>query len=119
MVTSGRQGLSFHGNWNGDEGTEKNSNFYHRLNRIQVEDPRITKWMNKKQMKYTSPDIQNEMLKVNISYFLEIQKTYFPSELNMLMHYAYLSTIGIFFLLQKQLPKGITPMDDCDFSKVN
>ena len=75
--------------------------------------------MNKKQFKYTSPDIQNEMLKENISYVLEIHKTYFPSELNMLMPYAYLSAIGIFFLLQKQLLKGIIPMHNCDFNKVN
>ena len=59
------------------------------------------------------------MLRVNISYYLEIHKTYFPSELNMLMYYAYLSAIGIFFLLQKQLRKCITPMHNCDFNKVN
>ena len=89
-LTSGRKELSFRGNWNGNEGAEKNSNFYQLLKRIEVEDPRITKWMNKQQRKYTSPDIQNEMLKVNISYFLEIHKTYFPSESTTLMQYAYL-----------------------------
>ena len=89
-LTSGYQGLSFHGNWNGDEVAEKNSNFYQLLKKIEVDDPRITKWMNKKQLKYASPEAQNEMLKVNISYFLEIHKTYFPSELTILMHYAYL-----------------------------
>ena len=36
MLTSGQQGLSFRGNWNGDEGTEKNSNFYQLLKRIEV-----------------------------------------------------------------------------------
>ena len=102
--------MSFRGNRNGDEGAEKNSNFYQLLKRIEVDDPRITKWMNKKQLKYTSPDIKNEMLKVNFSYYLEIY---------MVMHCAYLSAIGIFFLLQKQLRKGITPMHSCDFSKAN
>ena len=67
-------------NWDGDEGAEKNLNFHEFLKRIKVEDPRITKWMNKNQLKQTS-DIQNLMLKVNISHFLEIHKTYFPSEL--------------------------------------
>ena len=39
-----------------------------------ADDPRITKWMNKKQLKNTSPDMQNEMLKVSIFYVLEIHK---------------------------------------------
>ena len=47
-LTLGRRRLSFRGNWNGDEGAEKNSNFYQLLKRIEVDDPRITKWMNKK-----------------------------------------------------------------------
>ena len=85
----------------------KKLNFYQLLKRIEVDDPRITKWMNKKQLKYTSPHIQNEMLKVNISYLLEINQTYFPSELTILLHYAYLSAIGTFFLLQKQSSKDI------------
>ena len=88
----------------------KKLNFYQLLKRIEVDDPRITKWMNKKQLKYTSRDIQDEMLKVNISCFLEIHKTYFPSELTIVMCYAYLSAIGTFFLLQKQSRKGMTPM---------
>ena len=57
-LTSGRQGLSFRGNWKRDEGVEINSNFYQLLNRIEVGDPCITKWINKNQLKDTINPLQ-------------------------------------------------------------
>ena len=63
-----RQGIAFRGRWKTDDpkilNGESNSNFIQLL-RIRAEDnPNLQKWMDKCQDKFTSPDIQNEILKL-------------------------------------------------------
>ena len=48
-----------------------NSNFYQVLKLRASEDPRIDEWLTRKQQKYTSPEIQSEMLGIMA---LEIQR---------------------------------------------
>ncbi|XP_066914540.1 zinc finger MYM-type protein 1-like [Clytia hemisphaerica] len=67
-----RQSLSLRGNWNEESKSELNSNFYQLLKLRALEDPRIDEWLVRKQQKYTSPEIQNEMLKTMA---LEIQRS--------------------------------------------
>ena len=54
-----RQGLSLHG-----DGTEDNSNFKQLLHLRVLDDPNLLTWVQKKAEKYTSPEIQNELLKI-------------------------------------------------------
>ena len=54
-----RQGLAFRG-----DGDESNSNFLQLLKLRGLDDPRIPEWIAKKANKYTSHDIQDELLKV-------------------------------------------------------
>ena len=54
-----RQGLPFRG-----AGDDSNSNFY-QLNLLRVEDDaEFDNWLKKKQLKYDSPEIQNEMINI-------------------------------------------------------
>ncbi len=55
-----RQGLPLRG----DGSEELDSNFYQKLKLKSEEDPRVNDWLKKKTNKYTSHDIQNEILKV-------------------------------------------------------
>ena len=54
-----RQGLSLRG-----DGTEDNSNFNQLLRLRALDDPNLLMWVQKKAEKYTSPEIQNELLKI-------------------------------------------------------
>jgi len=54
-----RQGLSLRG-----DGTEDNSNFNQLLRLRALDDPNLLTWVQKKAEKYTSPEIQNELLKI-------------------------------------------------------
>ena len=53
-----RQGLAFRG-----DGDESNSNFIPLLKLRGLDDPRIGEWILKKANKYTSHDVQDELLK--------------------------------------------------------
>ncbi|KAI6652472.1 Zinc finger MYM-type protein 1-like [Oopsacas minuta] len=64
----GRQVTTFRGRWKTDDpeilNGESDSNFIQLL-RIRAEDnPNLLKWLDKCQDKFTSPDIQNEILKL-------------------------------------------------------
>ena len=64
----GRQGLAVHGWYKADDESpnrgELDSNFLQLL-KIRAEDnPSIVQWIDRPQNKYTSPDIQNEMLSI-------------------------------------------------------
>ena len=54
-----RQDLSLRG-----DGTEDNSNFNQLLHLRALDDPNLLTWVQKKAEKYTSPEIQNELLKI-------------------------------------------------------
>lgn len=54
-----RQGLSLRG-----DGTEDNSNFNQILQLRALDDPNLLTWMQRKAEKYTSPENQNELLKI-------------------------------------------------------
>lgn len=55
-----RQSLSFRGDWivnNEGMGSEKNSNFFQLLKLRSEHNPQLVEWLEKKQQKYTSPEI--------------------------------------------------------------
>ena len=58
-----RQALPLRGNWDVNTATEENSNFHQLLKLRAEENPKILEWLQRKGDKYTSPEIQNEMLK--------------------------------------------------------
>jgi len=60
----GRQSLPFRGNWDKDSKCEENSNFYQLLKLRCGADFDLEDWFNRKQRKYTSPEIQNEIIKI-------------------------------------------------------
>ena len=66
MIFIARQSLPIRGNWDKDSKCEENSNFYQLLKLRCGADFEIEDWLKRKQRKYTSPDIQNEMIKVRI-----------------------------------------------------
>ena len=66
-----RQSLALRGNWSEETKSEVNSNFYQLLKLRALEDLRIDEWLVRKQQKYTSPEIQNEILGIMA---LEIQR---------------------------------------------
>lgn len=47
--------------------SEENSNFVQLLKLRSEDNPQLVEWLEKKQQKYTSPEIQNEMLQVSFS----------------------------------------------------
>ena len=57
-----RQALPLRGNWNLETGSEENSNFYQLLKLRAEETSEILDWLRRKDDKYTSPVIQNEIL---------------------------------------------------------
>ena len=57
-----RQALPLRGNWNLETGSEENSNFYQLLKLRAEENSEILDWLRRKDDKYTSPVIQNEIL---------------------------------------------------------
>ena len=58
-----RQALPLRGDWNVERVSEKNSNFHQLLKlRAQEKQRSLSKWLWKRDDKYTSPEIQNEML---------------------------------------------------------
>lgn len=63
-----RQGLAFRGRYkiadDDSEGGEIDSNFIQLLNLRAEDNPLISKWMEKSQDKFTSADIQNEILRI-------------------------------------------------------
>jgi len=59
---SARQALPLRGNWNLETGSEENSNFYQLLKLRAEENSEILDWLRRKDDKYTSPVIQNEIL---------------------------------------------------------
>ena len=58
-----QQDLPLRGNWNSEHGVEETSNLHQLLLLRAGDDPRIFNWLTHK-TKYTSPEIQNEMLQV-------------------------------------------------------
>ena len=57
-----RQALPLRGNWNLETGSEENSNFYQLLKLRAEENSELLDWLRRKDDKYTSPVIQNEIL---------------------------------------------------------
>ena len=57
-----RQALPLRGNWNLETGSKENSNFYQLLKLRAEENSEILDWLSRKDDKYTSPVIQNEIL---------------------------------------------------------
>ena len=57
-----QQALPLRGNWNSEHGVEETSNLHQLLLLRAGDDPRIFNWLTQKKKKYTSPEIQNEML---------------------------------------------------------
>ena len=60
-----QQALPLHGNRNSEHGVEETSNLHQLLLLRAGDDPRIFNWLTQK-TKYTSPEIQNEMLHIKI-----------------------------------------------------
>ena len=54
-----RQGVAIRG-----DGNESGSNFHQLLLILSADNPELAQWLDKKKDKYTSPEIQNEVLKV-------------------------------------------------------
>ena len=65
IILLARQSLPFRGNWNQEYGSEQNSNFHQMLLVRAEEDQEIVEWLKRKHNKFTSPDIQNEMIQVS------------------------------------------------------
>ena len=57
-----RQAFPLRGDWNTETMSEENSNFHQLLNLRAQENPGIIEWLRKRDEKYTSPEIQNELL---------------------------------------------------------
>lgn len=77
----GRQSLPFRGNWDEETHSELNSNF-HQLLLLRCEDDKeLSAWLAKKQ-NYTSPAIQNEMLRIEaLSILRDIAKNIQSAEI--------------------------------------
>ena len=54
--------MPLRGNWNLETGSEENYNFYQSLKLRAEENSEILDWLRRKDDKYTSPVIQNEIL---------------------------------------------------------
>lgn len=61
-----RQAIPLRGTWDESISAERDSNFYQLLMMRSEEDRSLIKWLERKQQKYISPDIQNEMLEVSM-----------------------------------------------------
>ena len=59
-----RQGIALRG-----DGDESDGNFQQLLRMKAEEDPDLAQWMTRKENVYTSPDIQNEVIKVMGLYY--------------------------------------------------
>ena len=57
-----RQSLPLRGNWDESSKAEENSNFQQLIKLRSQQDPEILEWLQRKSNKYTSPEIQNELL---------------------------------------------------------
>ena len=59
-----RQSSPLRGDWQAKEKSETDSNFWQLLKLRCEDDPTIVEWLKRRQFKYTSPTIQNEMLEI-------------------------------------------------------
>ena len=59
-----RQGLQLRGDWVEKQNAEVNSNFNQLFLLRSIDDQNFKDWTSKKQLKYTSPTIQNELLQI-------------------------------------------------------
>ena len=60
-----RQGLALRGNWDKESGSELNANFNQLLKLLGSHNEYTSyEWLEKKNFKYTSPQMQNEMLNI-------------------------------------------------------
>ena len=59
-----RQAIPLRGGWKNESSSEINSNFTQLLMLRTEEDENFVQWLERKQMKYTSPKIQNEMIEI-------------------------------------------------------
>ena len=57
-----RQSIPLRGNWNKEDRQETNSNFMQLIHLRAEDDVELVRWLKRKHYKYTSPQIQNEML---------------------------------------------------------
>ena len=57
-----RQSLPLRGNWDESSKAEENFNFHQLIKLRSQQDPAILEWLQRKSNKYTSPEIQNEVL---------------------------------------------------------
>ena len=62
-----RQSLPLRGNWDESSKAEENSNFHQLIKLRSQQDPEILEWLQRKSNKYTSTEIQNEMLEAMAS----------------------------------------------------
>ena len=58
-----RLALPSRGDWKTKAMSEDNSNFHQLLNLRAQENPEIIEWLRKRDEKYISPEIENELLK--------------------------------------------------------
>ena len=65
LCITDQQALPLRVNWNSEHGVEKTSNLHQLLLLKAGDDLRIFNWLTQK-TKYTSPEIQNEMLHVKL-----------------------------------------------------
>ena len=59
-----RQSSPLRGDWQAKEKNKTDSNFWQLLKLLYEDDPTIVKWLKRRQSKYTSLTIQNEMLEI-------------------------------------------------------
>ena len=59
LSSLGRQGLAIRG-----DGNESDGNFQQLLQMKAMDDPNLAEWLRRKENVYTSPEIQNEIIKV-------------------------------------------------------
>ena len=64
IIFTARQSSPLRGDWVSKDKAETESNFYQLLMLRANEDVSIIDCLQKKKLKYTAPDIQNEMLEV-------------------------------------------------------
>lgn len=60
----GRQSLPFRGSWDTSTKSEENSNFHNLLKLRSEDDVALAEWMKRTGDRYTSPQIQNELIEV-------------------------------------------------------
>ena len=90
LLHAARQGLvAIRDKWSNGTICEENSNFYQLLKRLNIGNNQFNTWFERKNIKYTSHEVQNEMLQVNFHFSNKYDSNFLLCKLCSVLYFSF------------------------------